>query len=59
MNKKEVIEQVSYLSAVSSADCNKVLMALEEVLSSELKATKGTRNIFDKLYKLMTILKNK
>ncbi|MDR2948099.1 MAG: hypothetical protein ACK5KL_00745 [Dysgonomonas sp.] len=59
MNKKEVIGKVSYLSAVSTTDCYKVLIALEEVLSSELKATKGTRNIFDKLYRLMTILKNK
>lgn len=59
MNKTETIEKVSQISQVSPADCQKVLDAFEIVLSDELEDSKGIRHFFDKVYKLMAILKNK
>lgn len=58
MNKKETIEKVSQISQVSISDCEKVLDAFEIVLSNELEDSKGIRSFFDKVYKLMSILKN-
>ncbi|MFT3993589.1 MAG: HU family DNA-binding protein [Dysgonomonas sp.] len=58
MNKKETIEKVSQISQVSISDCEKVLDAFETVLSNELEDSKGIRSFFDKVYKLMSILKN-
>lgn len=57
MNKKEVIEKVSQLSGIELADCNKVIAALEQVLSEELEASDGTRNAFGKIYKLLGFLR--
>lgn len=57
MNKKETIEKVSQISQVSISDCEKVLDAFEIVLSNELEDSKGIRSFFDKVYKLMSILK--
>lgn len=59
MNKKESIEKVSQLSQVTTSDCEKVLEALEIVLSDELANSKGVSNVFDKLYKIMSMLKSK
>ena len=59
MNKKETIEKISELSQVAYSDCEKVLDALETVLSSELTSSKGANSIFDKIYKIMGVLKGK
>lgn len=57
MNKMNVIERVSQISNVEPMECNKVLEALELVLSEELKSSRGIRYAFDKISKLMDILK--
>lgn len=59
MNKIEITEKVSQMSGVDPLSCEKVLVAFEKVLSDQLKATKGARNVFDRLYQIMTILRNK
>lgn len=59
MNKKEVVTKVSQLSGIEYSDCNKVIEALERVLSEELEATNGIRNAFGKVHKLMEFLKKK
>lgn len=59
MNKKETIKKVSELSQVVYSDCEKVLEALETVLSNELQTSKGMSSIFDKIYKIMGVLKSK
>lgn len=57
MNKKEVITKVSQLSGIRHSDCCKVIEALEQVLSEELKNSNGIRNAFGKVYKLIKFLK--
>lgn len=57
MNKKEVVIKASQLSGVEYSDCDKVIEALERVLSEELKTSNGTRNAFGKVHKLMGFLK--
>lgn len=59
MNRREVIENVSRISEVDPQDCDKVLAALEIVLNNELEASRGIRNVFDKIYSLMSVLKSK
>lgn len=59
MNKKGLLIKTSELSGVALPDCDKVLNALEQVLTDKLESSKSARSIFDKLYKLMTILNNK
>lgn len=57
MNKEEVIIKVSQFSGVEYSDCEKVIEALELVLSEELENSNGIRNAFGKVYKLMGFLK--
>lgn len=57
MNKKEVVTKVSQLSGVGYTDCDKVIEALEQVLSDQLEASNGIRDAFGKVYKLMGFLK--
>lgn len=57
MNKKKVTEKVSQMSGIELADCNRVINALEQVLSEELEASNGMRDAFGKIYKLMGFLK--
>lgn len=59
MNKKETIEKVSQISQVATSDCEKVLDALETVLNDELANSKGMSSIFDKIYKIMGMLRGK
>jgi len=59
MNRKETIEQISKLSQVSAPECERVLDALEIVLSQKLARKKGLRHSFDLLYKIMEKLKDK
>ncbi|MBK5721812.1 HU family DNA-binding protein [Dysgonomonas sp. Marseille-P4677] len=53
MNKKEVITRVSQLSGIEYTSCDKVIEALEQVLSEELESSNGIRNAFGKVYKLI------
>ena len=57
MNKQEVITKVAHLSGIGYSDCDNVIEALEQVLSEELEASNGVKNAFEKVYKLMGILK--
>lgn len=57
MNKQEVIAKISQLSGVEYSDCEKVIEALEQVLSEELETSNGIRNAFGKVHKLMGSLK--
>lgn len=59
MNKKETIEKVSELSQVVYSDCEKVLDALETVISNELESTKGAKGLFDKIYRILGAMKGK
>lgn len=59
MNKTDVINKVSEISSVNIHDCEKVLNALEVVLNDELANTRGASSIFDKIYKIMGMLKSK
>lgn len=59
MNNKEVVAKVSMKSGVNFADCQKVLDAFEEVLSDELSNSKNVGSAFDKIYKVLSFLKNK
>lgn len=51
--------KVSEKSGVAVDDCYKVLEAFEEVLSDELSNSKNIGNAFDKIYNVLTFLKNK
>lgn len=57
MNKQEVITKVAQLSGIEYSDCDKVIEALEQVLSEELENSNGIRNAFGKVHKLMGFLK--
>lgn len=57
MNNRELVMKTSELSGIGYTDCEKVLKALEKVMSDELEESKGAKSIFEKLYNLMTILK--
>lgn len=59
MNKTNVISKVSEISGVASLECVRVLDALESVLSTELEASKGIGKAFDKIYKVMSLFRNK
>lgn len=59
MNKKETIMKVSEMSGVNLTDCKNVLDAFEEVFSNELSQSGGAMNVFDKIYKVMSFIKNK
>jgi len=59
MNKAEVIRQVSKISGIEADDCTQVIEALEEVLSRELSYSDGKRKAFDKIYGMLTFIKNR
>ncbi|PWA09753.1 hypothetical protein DCC39_12375 [Pueribacillus theae] len=59
MNNTEVMMKVSEVSGINIDDCQKVLNAFEEVLSDELTHSKDVSNAFDKIYKVLSFLKNK
>ena len=59
MNKTEIITEVSQMTSVSVADCEKVLDALEEVLGGELNRKGWKNGIFDMIFKIMSKIKSK
>ena len=50
MNKTEIITEVSQMTSVSVADCEKVLDALEEVLEGELNRKGWKNGLFDMIF---------
>ena len=59
MNKTEIITEVSRMTSVSVADCEKVLDAFEEVLGEELNRKGWKNGIFDVIFKIMSKIKSK
>ncbi|QQK74854.1 HU family DNA-binding protein [Salicibibacter cibarius] len=59
MNNTEVVTKVAEESGVNVEDCQKVLDAFEDVLSTELSQSKDVRSAFDKVYKVLHVFKNK
>ena len=59
MNKAEVIAKVVAQSGVNEEDCNRVLKALESVLSAELADTKGVMGALDKMQKMLGFFQGK
>lgn len=57
MNNQEVMTKISQLSGIEYSDCCRVIKALEQILSEELESSKGTRNAFGKIHRLMVFLK--
>lgn len=53
----EVTERTAWISGVDPLSCEKVLKALEKVLREELNTAGSAKNIFDGLYKVMTMLR--
>lgn len=59
MNRTELTAEVSRLPGVSTADCDKVLEALEQVLNDKLASSKGIKSAFGKIHELMNLFANK
>ena len=59
MNKTEIITEVSQMTSVSVADCEKVLDALEEVLGGELNRKGWKNGLFDMIFQIMSKIKSK
>ena len=59
MNKTEIITEVSRMTSVRVADCEKVLDAFEEVLGGELNRKGWKNGIFDMIFKIMSKIKSK
>lgn len=59
MNKSEVVIKVSEKSGINQDDCSKVLNAFEEVLSGQLSDSKSISSAFDKIYSVLSFIKNK
>ena len=59
MNKTEIITEVSRMTSVSVADCEKVLDALEEVLEGELNRKGWKNGLFDMIFQIMSKIKSK
>lgn len=59
MNKTEVILNVSEKSGVKPDDTRKVLEAFEEVFNERLSNSKVINSAFDKVYSIMSFIKNK
>lgn len=59
MNKTEIAVKVSEKTGVDIDDCKKVLAAFEEVLSDELSNSGDISSAFDKVYNVLSFLKNK
>lgn len=59
MNKKDVLINVSKISEVDIADCDKVINALEKVLENEFSSSEGLSSAFNKFCKLINVFKIK
>lgn len=59
MNNTEVTLKVSEKSGVPVEDCQKILNALEDVLSDELSNSKDVGNAFEKVYNILSYFNNK
>lgn len=57
MNNTKMILTVSEKSGVNITDCAKVLQALEETLTYELKNSSNVSNGFDKIYRVLSFFK--
>ena len=58
-NKRDMALKISAKTGFDTEDCKKMLDAFEEILSEELKNSKGLGGAFDKVYGIMSFLKDK
>lgn len=60
MSKQDIlIIKVSERSGINQDDCTKVLNAFEEILSERLSDSNSISGAFDKIYNVMSFIKNK
>lgn len=59
MNKSELINRISEKSAIEVGVCMKVIDAFEEVFGEELSRKKWKNTVFEKVYLVMTGIKNR
>lgn len=60
MSKQDIIViKVSARSKINQDDCTKVLDAFEEILSERLSNSNSISGAFDKIYNVMSFIKNK
>ncbi|MDR0247045.1 MAG: HU family DNA-binding protein [Burkholderiales bacterium] len=57
MNKSEVIARVAEKTGVDPKICEKVINALEKVLSDKLASSGGASGALDKVIKVLDLLK--
>ena len=59
MNKREVISAVAERSGVKPEDCAKVLDSFEEVFTEEITGSKWKNAVFEQIYGLLNLIKEK
>ena len=59
MNKREVIATVAERSGVNPEDCARVLDSFEEVLTEEITGSKWKNAVFEQIYGLLSLIKEK
>lgn len=59
MNKKQLIVAIAKTSDVNQDDCEKVINALELVLSNELSNSKNRFSAIEKICKVLNYIKDK
>lgn len=59
MNKQDLVIKVSEKSGINQDDCTKVLNAFEEVFSNRLSDSNSISGAFDKIYNVISFIKNK
>lgn len=59
MNKREVIATVAERSGVNPEDCARVLDSFEEVFTEEITGSKWKNAVFEQIYGLMSLIKEK
>lgn len=59
MNKREVIATVAERSGVNPEDCAKVLDSFEEVFTEEITGSKWKNAVFEQIYGLLNLIKEK
>ena len=59
MNKREVISAVAERSGVNPEDCARVLDSFEEVFTEEITGSKWKNAVFEQIYGLLSLIKEK
>ena len=59
MKKREVIATVAERSGVNPADCARVLDSVEDVFTEEITGSKWKNAVFEQIYGLLSLIKEK